>query len=280
MRWPAPAKLNLFLHVLGRRSDGYHELQTLFQILDWGDELEIEADSSGEIRRVFANYDVAEEQDLVTRAARLLQRECGVRLGARIGVFKNIPAGAGLGGGSSDAATVLVALNRLWGCRLAIEDLAALGLQLGADVPVFVHGHSAMAGGVGENLYPVELGERYYVLVFPRRHLSTQEVFSAPGLKRDSQAIELPAALRGEGRNDCEAVVRQRCPDIDRLMTELAPWGRPRLTGTGSAVFLSYGEEALAMSTAQKLKSHYNVRAVSGVDRSPLRDYLETVIDG
>jgi 4-diphosphocytidyl-2-C-methyl-D-erythritol kinase len=276
MRWPAPAKLNLFLHVLGRRqADGYHELQTLFQLLDWGDELEIDTHPDGQVRRLFANHEVPEHEDLTIRAALLLQRSCGTRHGARIGLFKRIPSGAGLGGGSSDAATVLLVLNRLWGCGLSVQDLARLGRRLGADVPVFVHGHSALATGVGDCLQPVILGARHYVLVMPDTRIATADVFAAPELKRDSLPIDVDDALQGLGRNDCEEVVRQRYPEVDRMMRELPRWGKPRLTGTGSTVFLEFGQASLAKSAAQQLKSHYNVRAVGGVDQSPLMKKLE-----
>ncbi len=166
--WPAPAKINLFIHVLGRRADGYHDIQTLFQLLDWGDEVRIHPTPDSEISRLPVAYDVPEDEDLVVRAARLLQSTTAVRQGAEIGVLKRIPPGSGMGGGSSNAATVLLVLNRLWGCGLNLEELANLGCSLGADVPVFIRGHSAMATGVGERLDPVSLGQRHYILVFPR----------------------------------------------------------------------------------------------------------------
>jgi 4-diphosphocytidyl-2-C-methyl-D-erythritol kinase len=275
-RWPAPAKLNLFLHVTGRRADGYHELQTLFQLLDWGDAIDIETTDDGSIRRVSADYDIAEDDDLVLRAATLLQRETGVRQGARLRVHKRVPMGAGLGGGSSDAATVLRVLNRYWGCGLNDSELAGLGARLGADVPVFIIGHSALATGVGERLEPVELGARHYLLVFPGLSIPTRAVFADPELRRDSQPISRAEALAGGGRNDCEAVVRKRYPRIAEVMDSLAPWGRPMLTGTGSAVFLSMASREQANSAARTMKTLYNVRAVSGVDRSPLHQVLAT----
>ena len=192
--WPAPAKLNLFLHVLGQQADGYHELQTLFQILDWGDELWITTNDSGVISRHCqpeAMCDaIPESGDVCVRAARLLQTHCGVIQGAHISLLKNIPLGSGLGGGSSDAATVLVALNQMWCCDLSRDELAQLGLQIGADVPVFIHGHSAWAQGRGENLQAVSLGAGNYVLVFPPFGISTAKVFQYPGLKRDSEPLD------------------------------------------------------------------------------------------
>jgi 4-diphosphocytidyl-2-C-methyl-D-erythritol kinase len=274
--WPAPAKLNLFLHVTGRRRDGYHELQTLFQLLDWGDQLRIRPLERPDIRRSGPDFGVPEEEDLVVRAARLLQSETGSRQGAEISVFKNIPMGSGMGGGSSDAATTLLVLNRLWECGLDLDQLAELGLRLGADVPVFVHGRSAMATGVGERLVPVELGRRYYVLVFPGISISTPGVFGDPDLKRDSELLDVEDALSGKGRNDCEAVVRQRFPVMESVFKKLAPWGKPMMTGTGSGIFIPEKNTERANSTAQCIKSLYNSRAASGVDHSPLHEKLYT----
>ena len=273
--WPAPAKINLFLHVTGRRPDGYHELQTLFQLLDWGDEVGIRTTDGAAITRAGADYPVAVDDDLVIRAARLLQRHTGCRWGAEIRVRKRIPLGSGLGGGSSDAATVLLVLNHLWSCGLDLPELARLGVRLGADVPVFVHGHSALATGVGEKLVPVELGRRHYVLVLPGIEIATGEVFGDPGLQRDSQPITLAAALAGEGRNDCEVVVRKRFPAMAAVLEELGRWGVPRVTGTGSGIYLAMDSEEMAISAAHEIKSLYNVRAVSGVDRSPLHNRLD-----
>ena len=274
--WPAPAKLNLFLHVTGRRSDGYHELQTLFQLLDWGDELLIKPVDGPDIRRTGPEYGIPEDEDLVVRAARLLQAETGCRQGADISVRKHIPMGSGLGGGSSDAATVLLVLNRFWGCGLDRDELALLGARLGADVPVFVRGDSAMATGIGEILEPVSLGARYYVLVFPDLSIPTPAVFGDPDLKRDSARIDTADALSGKGRNDCEAVVRRRFPEMDKLFESLARWGRPMMTGTGSGIFIPFEDEARANSAAREMKSLYNSRAVRGVDRSPLHEKLYT----
>ena len=272
--WPAPAKLNLFLHVTGRRADGYHTLQTLFQLIDWGDEVRIEATAGSTIRRTGSNYAVPEHEDLVVRAAQLLQSETGCGLGADIAVTKHIPMGSGMGGGSSDAATVLVVLNRLWGCGLETKELAELGCSLGADIPVFIHGHTAMAEGIGDRLTPVSLGERHYVLVFPGVSIPTQEIFNDPGLRRNSEQVGLAAALAGEARNDCEGVVRERYPEMAHILDSLEQWGQPSMTGTGSAIFLRAEGREQAIHTARALKNLYNVRAVSGVDRSPLHRKL------
>jgi 4-diphosphocytidyl-2-C-methyl-D-erythritol kinase len=274
--WPAPAKLNLFLRVIGQRADGYHELQTIFQLLEWGDDVYVRPGDRPLISRRSANYDVPEAEDLAIRAARLLQSEAGCDLGAEIAVVKRIPMGSGLGGGSSDAATVLVVLNHLWGCGLNESDLAGLGSRLGADVPVFIRGRSSMAEGLGDLLSPVELGERHYVLVFPNIQISTRSVFHDPDLSRDSSRISLAEALRGQGGNDCEAVVIKQFPAMAGIMDSLRKWGRPAMTGTGSGIFIPVKDGKQAKSTAEEIKSLYNVRAVSGVDRSPLHKKLET----
>jgi len=273
--WPAPAKINLFLHVIGRRADGYHEIQTLFQLLDWGDEIRVRPADGGRITRLPVSYDVPETEDLVVRAARLLQSETASRQGAEIEVKKKIPPGSGMGGGSSDAATVLLVLNRLWGCGLDLDDLAGLGATLGADVPVFVRGRSSMAEGIGERLQPVSLGRRYYVLVFPGFSVSTRGVFSNAGLARDSDPISLAEALAGAGRNDCEAVVRKQFPELAVMLESLEEWGRPMMTGTGSGIFIPMCDKKSAMSTAKAMKTLYNVRAVRGVDRSSVHEKLD-----
>ena len=273
--WPAPAKINLFLRVLGRRADGYHELQTLFQLLDWGDRLQIRVRPDRAIRRMAANYAVPESEDLAIRAARLLQARSDCGQGAEIAVEKRIPPASGMGGGSSDAATVLLALNRLWACGLDVPELSALGLELGADVPLFVQGQTALATGVGEKLVPLPLGERHYVLVFPEMAVSTAEIFSDPDLKRNSEALPPDVAATGAGGNDCEALVRRRFPSFDRLMRDLDQWGPARMTGTGSGIFIPMPDAASANRTAERMKTLYNVRAVRGVDRSPVLDLLD-----
>ena len=276
--WPAPAKLNLFLHITGRRADGYHELQTLFQLLDWGDTVSIVTLDNGQVHRDRPLAGVPEDQDLGIRAARLLKRETGVDRGARIGVEKRIPLGSGLGGGSSDAATVLVALNALWGCGLNTDELAGLGLRLGADVPLFVRGHSAFAEGVGERLSPLSLGERHYLLAWPGVSVSTARVFADPRLPRDTPRLSWrqPDGLRefaGLG-NDCQGVVLDMVPEVRELAHELGRFGEARLSGTGSALFVCMPDAEAAQRAAFELKSRYTVRAVAGLDRSPLLERL------
>ena len=272
--WPAPAKLNLFLHITGRRSDGYHELQTLFQLIDLHDELEITPTEDRQVIRLSGHAEIPQEEDLVVRAAKLLQSECRVSGGVRIRVNKNIPLGGGLGGGSSDAATTLLVLNQAWSCNLSLKDLAELGLSLGADVPVFVQGQSALATGVGEQLEALELGERHYVLVFLPVHVNTGEVFRAPQLRRDCELISRKAALAGKGINVCEPVVRRLHPIVDKALDGVGQFGPVRMTGTGSTLFLEMPDRNAAMKATHELKSLYNVRAVRGQDRSMVHEML------
>jgi len=272
--WPAPAKLNLFLHITGRRPDGYHNLQTLFQILDWGDELRFKINNSGQISRNCNIEDISEAEDICIHAAHLLKARFDVQKGVHIDLLKRIPMGAGLGGGSSDAATVLFALNQLWSLGLTQQQLADLGLELGADVPVFVHGRSALGEGRGEKLQAVRLGQRFYVLVFPEISISTAEVFRHPQLKRDSKLIDMSLASLEPGRNDCEPVVMKMYPELKEIMQDLSSWGQPYMSGTGSTIFLQFDDKKTAISTASELKCRYNVRPVGGVDHSLLLDCL------
>jgi len=246
--WPAPAKLNLFLHVTGRRPDGYHTLQTLFQFLDVGDDLRFDITRDGRIARANLLPGVPEERDLCVRAARLLQSASGTTLGAAIHLNKRLPLGGGLGGGSSDAATTLLALNELWGCGLAPKALAALGLKLGADVPVFVHGHAAWAEGVGEVLTPAEPPERWVVVLVPAVSVSTAQVFAAFDRELDltpySPAITIRDFHAGRGRNDLEPVVRRLYPEVDKVLKWLGNFGDARMTGSGACVFLPVADEA------------------------------------
>ena len=243
---PAPAKLNLFLHITGRRADGYHNLQTVFQLLDYSDELRFSLRSDDQLRFTCNDRSLDNTDNLVVRAARLLQgtlQEALQRpLGADIHLDKHIPAGAGLGGGSSDAATTLVALHRLWQGQLTRAALADLGLQLGADVPVFVMGHSAWAEGIGEDLIPVTLDPQYFLVLTPACHVATATIFSHQQLTRDSTAIKMCAFLAGQSRNDCEALVRKLYPAVDAALNWLSQFAPARMTGTGSSVFAAFSE--------------------------------------
>lgn len=237
---PAPAKLNLMLHILGRRADGYHELQTLFQFLDHGDELGFTLRQDGEIRLRTEVPGVPHDSNLIVRAARKLQVESGCRLGADIWLDKRLPMGGGIGGGSSDAATTLLALDRLWSLDWSEDRLAALGLTLGADVPVFVRGRAAFAEGVGEQLTPVELPEPWFLVAVPQVFVSTAEIFSDPELTRNSPPIKVRSLLGGDSRNDCQPVVEKRYPEVRNALMELNKFTSARLTGTGACVFGSF----------------------------------------
>ncbi|KXW59418.1 4-(cytidine 5'-diphospho)-2-C-methyl-D-erythritol kinase [Ferrovum myxofaciens] len=237
---PAPAKLNLFLKVTGRRADGYHTLQTLFTFLDFGDTLDCEVLDSGRIERAEMIPGVPEVQDLTLKAARLLQEQAGVRLGARLRLHKRIPIGGGLGGGSSDAATTLLVLNQLWGIHWARARLARLGLELGADVPVFIGGESALAEGVGEALAPVPVPERWYVIGVPGVSVSTQAVFSSPDLTRNSLPVKIRDFSGRKIGNDLEPVVRRMHPEVARLLDWMGEFGVARMSGSGGCCFLDF----------------------------------------
>jgi 4-diphosphocytidyl-2-C-methyl-D-erythritol kinase len=273
MRYLAPAKLNLFLHITGRRADGYHDLETVFQLVDLCDELTITTRDDGRILRnpppddpVLAALDDGE--DLTVRAARLLQQECGTQLGANIHVRKRIPAGGGMGGGSSDAACVLLALNAQWGLDLPLARLQQLGLALGSDVPVFLQGCSAFASGRGEVLEPLELPQRWFVVVRPPVAVSTREIFSAPQLTRDTPALRIRALPADGGHNDCEPVVRERYPEVAAVLDRMARSGA-RMTGTGACVFVAVQTHAAAAQIAAELPRLWNVMIVRGLQRAP-----------
>jgi 4-diphosphocytidyl-2-C-methyl-D-erythritol kinase len=274
--WPAPAKLNLFLHIVGRRPDGYHLLQTVFQFIDFCDTLTFVPRDDGRITRGSGPRDVPVEQDLTVRAARLLQQQAGVSAGVDIQITKRLPMGAGLGGGSSDAATTLVALNRLWRIGWETERLAALGLQLGADVPVFVRGRAAWGEGIGEVLTPLDLPEPWYLLLIPPVKVSTAAIFSAADLTRDTPPITISDFLSGRGRNDCEALVRRAYPEIDRALSWLSEHATARLTGTGSALFARFDTEAAARALLAKVPTMWQGVVAKGLNRSPLNEVLST----
>ncbi|MNO57850.1 4-diphosphocytidyl-2-C-methyl-D-erythritol kinase [compost metagenome] len=250
---PAPAKLNLFLHILGRRPDGYHELQTLFQFLDHGDELQFALREDGEIRLHSDIPGVPHDSNLIVRAARKLQEASGTRLGADIWLDKRLPMGGGIGGGSSDAATTLLGLDRLWQLHWDEDRLAALGLTLGADVPVFVRGRAAFAEGVGEKLTPVELEEPWFLVVAPQVFVSTAEVFSDPELTRNTPPIKVRSLLGADGRNDCQPVVEKRYPDVSNALILLNKFTSARLTGTGACVFGSFPNQGDADKVRRQL---------------------------
>ncbi len=276
----APAKLNLFLHVVGRRSDGYHLLQTAFRFIDYGDELSFRVRDDGLVRRVGNLPGVAQDQDLCVRAARLLQEVTGCKAGADIFLTKRIPMGGGLGGGSSDAATTLLALNRLWKTGLSRAKLQMLGLRLGADVPVFVFGRSAFAEGIGEQLQACDFAPQWYVVLAPEASVSTAEIFAAPELTRNTNAIRIAPfspdpgapihlALK-RGHNDLEAVVCRRYPQVARPLEWLRQFGDARMSGSGACVFVGVADAARAQEIISSMPSDMRGFAARGLDRHPM----------
>ncbi len=272
---PAPAKLNLFLHVTGRRADGYHLLQTAFRLLDRGDRLDFTLRGDGAVRRGAGPAGVPPEQDIVVRAARLLQKESGVSLGADIAVHKTLPMGGGLGGGSSDAATTLIALNRLWGAGLSRERLQALALSLGADVPFFIYGREAFAEGVGERFAPLHLPPRRYVIVAPGVHVSTAEIFSAEELTRNSAPITIADFAITSTRNDLQAVACARYPEVGEVISWLERYAPARMTGSGACVFAEAASEDEAERIVADCPARWQAWQAHSVERHPLYGWLE-----
>jgi len=274
--WPAPAKLNLFLQITGRREDGYHLLQTVFRLLDWGDTVHLRPRDDGRIQRVGVSVaGVAEADDLTVRAALLLQKATNTGQGADIRIEKRIPAGGGFGGGSSDAATVLVALNQLWGTGLDEDALAALGLALGADVPVFVRGRNAWAEGVGEQLTPITLPPAWYVLADPGVHVPTVALFGCADLTRDAAPAKIADFASGScSGNAFEPVLRRREPAVDGVLQALSRIGTARLTGSGSGCFVEFDSRTAAEQALAVLPEGLQAWVVSGAERSPLLDAL------
>lgn len=275
---PAPAKLNLMLHILGRRADGYHELQTLFQFLDHGDELGFALRRDGEIRLHTQIDGVPHDSNLIVRAARLLQQHSGCGLGADIWLDKRLPMGGGIGGGSSDAATTLLGLAHLWQLDCDEDQLAALGLSLGADVPVFVRGHAAFAEGVGEKLQPLTLAEPWFLVAIPQVLVSTAEVFSDPELTRDTPPIKVRSLLEGGGHNDCQPVVQKRYPEVHNALILLNKFVQARLTGTGACVFGSFPNQDDADKVARQLPATLPSFVAQGRNVSMLHRKLGTLV--
>jgi len=272
---PAPAKLNLMLHITGRREDGYHNLQTLFQFLDYGDELSFRLRNDDQLTLEPAVDGVEFEDNLIIRAARMLQKKSAKSCGADIRLKKILPMGGGLGGGSSDAATTLLALNHLWQLHLSLDELAAIGVSLGADVPVFVRGEAAFAEGVGEILTPVpQLAEPWYLVVVPQVHVNTAKIFSHEGLTRDSSAINIRTALEQGGRNDCQAIVTTLYPEVGKALILLNKFSFAKMTGTGACIFSSFGSEAEAISVSEQLPAEYVAFVAKGVNLSPTHKVL------
>ncbi|EPR9703195.1 4-(cytidine 5'-diphospho)-2-C-methyl-D-erythritol kinase [Citrobacter freundii] len=278
--WPSPAKLNLFLYITGQRADGYHSLQTLFQFLDYGDTIDIALRGDGEIRLLTPVEGVAHEDNLIVRAARLLMKVASESnhlpkgSGADISIDKRLPMGGGLGGGSSNAATVLVALNHLWQCGLSIDELAALGLTLGADVPVFVRGHAAFAEGVGEILTPVEPEEKWYLVAHPGVSIPTPVIFNDPDLPRNTPKRSIKTLLKCEFGNDCEVIARKRFREVDAALSWLLEYAPSRLTGTGACVFAEFDTESRARQVLEQAPEWLKGFVAKGVNLSPLHRAL------
>lgn len=274
--WPAPAKLNLFLRVTGRRPDGYHELQTVFQLLKWGDTIRLRVRQDGLVERVgVSTYGVSAQEDITVRAARALQRATGCTLGADIAVDKRIPLGGGFGGGSSDAATVLVALNHLWRLSLSTDRLAGIGLELGADVPVFVRGRNAWAEGVGEKLTTIQLPEAWFLLIDSDVHVPTHELFQSAQLTRDQKLVKIESYVSGSLlENAFEPVVRQLQPRINRVFESMASYGKVALTGTGGGCFMRFDSKEAALEAQAKLPDGYRSWVVESAPESPLLQAL------
>ncbi|MCX2975029.1 4-(cytidine 5'-diphospho)-2-C-methyl-D-erythritol kinase [Halieaceae bacterium IMCC8485] len=269
----SPAKLNLFLHITGQRGDGYHELQTLFQLLDWGDRLQFESDNSGEISLHGADLGIPAEQNLIVKAAQALPRNTS-KQGVSIHLEKRIPEGGGLGGGSSNAATTLLAMNYLWNLRLGDKALQKIGAKLGADVPVFVAGHTAWAEGIGEFLTPVELPETWYLVIAPGCHVSTAEIFSNEQLTRNTSPIKMAAFFEGNSRNDCQQLVRNLHKEVDNALNWLDNFGTAKLTGTGACVFASFDDKQSATSALSQLPESMSGFVARGINTSPVLNAL------
>ncbi|HSO44423.1 MAG TPA: 4-(cytidine 5'-diphospho)-2-C-methyl-D-erythritol kinase [Rhodoferax sp.] len=268
--YPAPAKLNLFLHVVGRRADGYHLLQSVFRLIDRADTVHLELSDDGQVVRVGDLPGVAEDDDLTVRAARLLQAHAPEGVGVRIRLEKVLPMGGGLGGGSSDAATVLLALNRLWQVNLSRDELQQLALQLGAEVPMFVYGQTAFAEGVGEILRPVNVPPAWYVVLMPPVQVPTASIFAAPELTRNTPALKIARFSAGMGRNDLQPVVVSRYPEVARSIEWLARFGAAQMTGSGACVFAAFETEEAAWDVLRQLPETMQGFVAQGLDRHPL----------
>ncbi|THB70021.1 MAG: 4-(cytidine 5'-diphospho)-2-C-methyl-D-erythritol kinase [Gammaproteobacteria bacterium] len=267
--WPAPGKLNLFLHITGRRDDGYHLLQTMFQFFDYGDSLYFDINNNGQLKRLTDIDGVSEEQDLIIRAAKMLQETSGCSKGVDIKLSKRLPMGGGIGGGSSDAATTLVALNQLWGVNMNLDELAKIGIKLGADVPIFIHGQAAWAEGIGEKINYLDTTEPYYLIIKPDCSVPTAQIFSHPGLTRDSQKLKMSAFRRGLG-NDCEEVVRSLYPQVAEALDWLSGYQTAELTGTGACIFAAFDTKEQAEKVAGKAPAKWDTIVARGLNCSPL----------
>ncbi|MAW23693.1 MAG: 4-(cytidine 5'-diphospho)-2-C-methyl-D-erythritol kinase [Cellvibrionales bacterium TMED47] len=274
---PSPAKLNLFLHILDRREDGYHNLQTLFQLLDYGDQLSFSINKQPEINVISDLKDVKPQDNLVFKAARALQQATNCSWGCEIQLAKKIPMGAGLGGGSSNAATTLVGLNSLWQCNLSHDQLAEIGSDLGADIPVFVKGLSAFAEGIGDKLTPISLNPIWYLVVTPKIKVSTEQIFCHSELTRNAPAIKIRALSEELYRNDCQSVVETLYPEVKQVSDWLKRYGNPLMTGTGASVYCRFDSQQEAKKAQQTVPNSWSSFVAKGINQSPLHKQLENL---
>jgi 4-diphosphocytidyl-2-C-methyl-D-erythritol kinase len=280
---PAPAKLNLFLHITGKRPDGYHQLQTVFQLIDWGDVLHFNRRDDGIVHRINDVPNVPEDTDLTVRAARMLQAHTGTRFGVDIEIDKRLPMGGGIGGGSSDAATTLLALNHLWDTRVSRDDLQKIALKLGADVPFFIFGRNAFAGGVGEELEAVELPARHFLVIVPNAQVPTVEIFSDPELTRDTEAVTMTDFLAENtskagwpdtyGRNDMQSVAAKKYAEVAKVLDWLDIIAASRMTGSGACVFAAFPSQAAALEAQAKVPPDWKSVVTASLQRHPLYDF-------
>ncbi len=271
--WPAPAKLNLFLHITGRRPDGYHLLQTIFQFLDYGDSLAFEVLDSPQIIIQPAVPGVAPQDNIIYKAAAHLQQRHAISRGVKVTLKKRLPMGGGLGGGSSDAATTLLALNKLWDLNLDKATLMDIGLKLGADVPIFIYGHSAWAEGVGEQLSPVELPEKWFIVLFPNIHIDTGTIFSSSDLTRDKVPIKIRDFLQGRTENVCQPVVEKRYPEVGEAIAWLDQFSEARLTGTGACIFAAFDSEQSAKAVAEQVPTKWQHFVAKSLNQTPIEQF-------
>ena len=274
INWPSPAKLNLFLHINERMANGYHHLQSVFQLLDYGDTLRFEPNQNGNLTLATPITGVPDQDNLIIKAARLLQQHAGTQQGATIWIDKQLPMGGGLGGGSSNAATTLLALNYFWNCQLSVSELATLGLSLGADVPVFIHGNSAFAEGVGEHLQPMILPEKFYVVVNPNCHISTAEIFNHPNLPRSTSRITVQEYSFQTTVNDCQNLVFSLQPKVAKALQWLIEYAPSRMTGTGACVFAVFDDKLSAESCLRQLPAEFTGFVARGVNTSGVHEQL------
>ena len=271
---PAPAKLNLFLHITGRKENGYHNLQTLFQMLDYGDHLEIESNNTGKIELSSNEKSIPNKENLILRAAKALQNYSTCDCGAKIILKKKLPIGAGLGGGSSDAATAILGLNAVWNLTLTNTELLGIGSKIGADVPVFISGRTSWAEGVGEKLTPIDTPNKWFLIVTPNIFVSTSKIFSHPSLTRNTHPIKIRAFLEQGSQNDCQTVVEALYPEVKRARQWLAQFAETRLTGTGACLFARFASEADAKSVLKQMPAPWQGFTAKGINTSPLLQSL------